>query len=60
MKMKTTTIRIPDDVYEEIRKEGERNKRSVNAEINYRLEKLISTKNQQISSDLVRNHENNE
>lgn len=45
--MRTTTIRLPEKVYEEIKKTGSRNKRSVNAEINYRLEKILEEKEKQ-------------
>jgi hypothetical protein len=38
--MKTTTVRgIPDELYEEIRRQAERDRRSINAEMLYLLDR---------------------
>jgi len=49
--MKTTTIRLSDRVFEEIKNTGSQNKRSVNAEINFRLEKILEEKEKSLHDD---------
>jgi hypothetical protein len=43
--MKTTNLRIPDDIHEAMKESAKNNYRSLNAEILYAMEKYISTAN---------------
>lgn len=44
--IKPTSIRLPEKLYEEIKKEAEKNKRSVSKQIEFMIEKYMEIKKQ--------------
>ena len=49
MKMISSNIRVPEDLWDKLRKLAEKEKRSINSELNYIIEKHIEEKEKEVS-----------